>query len=545
MWEPLLRSIDLALAAAVVVVGAASLAALRITRRTSGEERRRRLRRVGVWAGAALGPIVLVSAAIRNPGSLLEWAVVVPLLAGGAVVLMWGLIGRRPRWRECPRCRYDMSATTGLMCPECGRTAKSERAMVRRRRRRWAVVAGALLALLGGGVWVGAKVRDGTWPRYVPRTAVLLSLPWLPDSAAMKFAPGALWRVDPEQVRSPALTRWERFAVSRSLAALDRPGSSGAREVAVNVITGMGARAAGPWPVSRLLALLSHAHPEVRANAATALAAIYSQEGSPDPAPVLAAMLALLDDPDPQVRWGALMCYRVIAESRGSPTAPPSGFLAVWRSEPDTGAGRAVRDVLLLALEMCEPDDVWWTIISEAAMHPDRSLRVRALRTMRGVPPDDERATAIVGAALEDPDRSVRAAAILYAARRRTMDPRLPEHFGALASDGAAGLAEARQVLRTLPFEDVPPGNVAALFARALDEPVVRMEIIDDVGWLNDAGVRAALLPRLRLLAADLEAAADAPEPDPSASVLRRRAADLRAIIARWAGAGDESGSGE
>ncbi len=53
--------------------------------------------------------------------------------------------------RRCPRCWYDMSATEGRRCPECGREARSERAL-RRTRRRWRI---ALLCIpLLAGAWL-------------------------------------------------------------------------------------------------------------------------------------------------------------------------------------------------------------------------------------------------------------------------------------------------------------------------------------------------------------------------------------------------------
>lgn len=68
------------------------------------------------------------------------------LLALHALFWDWLRRARRPDVRRCPRCWYDMSAG-GLTCPECGRTAKSERAM-HRARRRWSMVVVALVLAL-------------------------------------------------------------------------------------------------------------------------------------------------------------------------------------------------------------------------------------------------------------------------------------------------------------------------------------------------------------------------------------------------------------
>ncbi|MFO0835594.1 MAG: hypothetical protein U0638_11535 [Phycisphaerales bacterium] len=68
------------------------------------------------------------------------------LLALHALLWDWLRRARRPEVRRCPRCWYDMSAG-GMTCPECGRTARSERAM-HYARRRWSMVVIALVLAL-------------------------------------------------------------------------------------------------------------------------------------------------------------------------------------------------------------------------------------------------------------------------------------------------------------------------------------------------------------------------------------------------------------
>ena len=78
------------------------------------------------------------------------------VLVGIAVVCI-GLFADRSRGRRrCAACGYAMDGLEShddpLRCPECGRVAKSERALYRTRRRPRRVVAGVLLILLGGGI---------------------------------------------------------------------------------------------------------------------------------------------------------------------------------------------------------------------------------------------------------------------------------------------------------------------------------------------------------------------------------------------------------
>jgi hypothetical protein len=101
------------------------------------------------------------------------------LLALGIMVTVWAIFGDRARGRRrCPRCWYDMRGVPGLVCPECGREARSERKLHRRRRRwRWAALGLALLAM-GWGVRPVSRWIIG-WPEQAPTIILIALLPWL------------------------------------------------------------------------------------------------------------------------------------------------------------------------------------------------------------------------------------------------------------------------------------------------------------------------------------------------------------------------------
>src|SRR3954469_20291747 len=61
------------------------------------------------------------------------------------------------RLRRCPKCWYDMSATIGMMCSECGHTAPREPSMFRIRRRWRTALLGLCLFLLPAGSLVAAS----------------------------------------------------------------------------------------------------------------------------------------------------------------------------------------------------------------------------------------------------------------------------------------------------------------------------------------------------------------------------------------------------
>jgi hypothetical protein len=87
----------------------------------------------------------------------------------GAVLLLWSLFRDRARGRKrCPRCWYDMSGVTSLICPECGKNAKNERRLSRTRRR-WRGAALALVLFIGAyGSWIARRVMNHGWIGAVP-----------------------------------------------------------------------------------------------------------------------------------------------------------------------------------------------------------------------------------------------------------------------------------------------------------------------------------------------------------------------------------------
>lgn len=102
---------------------------------------------------------------------------------GGLVLVVWALFWDRARGRRrCPgrflsRCWYDLRATEGLRCPECGRVWRGERQLQRTRRRwGWAWV-GVLLICCGASVALWHEMTGGRWRHWIPATALILALP--------------------------------------------------------------------------------------------------------------------------------------------------------------------------------------------------------------------------------------------------------------------------------------------------------------------------------------------------------------------------------
>lgn len=100
---------------------------------------------------------------------------VVLLAAVGSVLLVRGLFGRwfraggkAGRVRSCRKCRFDLSATEGHTCPECGHTARHE-AEHYVGRFSWRVTAlGMLLLLMAVGAGMTPGIRRDGWLHLLP-----------------------------------------------------------------------------------------------------------------------------------------------------------------------------------------------------------------------------------------------------------------------------------------------------------------------------------------------------------------------------------------
>ncbi|MFO0962726.1 MAG: hypothetical protein U0625_07435 [Phycisphaerales bacterium] len=110
--------------------------------------------------------------------TLLGLVLLVVLAAAlGVGVIWWALFADKARGRRrCPRCWHDLSGTPGLICGECGYLAIEEREFARTRRR-WAIAAVGLLAILVGASWLQLRVTGQRWSASLPTGALVALMP--------------------------------------------------------------------------------------------------------------------------------------------------------------------------------------------------------------------------------------------------------------------------------------------------------------------------------------------------------------------------------
>jgi hypothetical protein len=164
------------------------------------------------------------------------------LPVGGAALLVWGLRGRRVGQEpHCRKCGYDLTGLTADRCPECGRIAQGRNVVTGvRRRRRGAIVAGAVLLLVfssGVGTSTYMRARQVNWYAQLPTWMVVMQANWddslavdelvarhrqglVTDETVVDLVPHALERqgLEPEPRHVWA---WEGWSWTRFLAQLE------------------------------------------------------------------------------------------------------------------------------------------------------------------------------------------------------------------------------------------------------------------------------------------------------------------------------------
>lgn len=157
-------------------------------------------RRSGWWTLVGLGVMLFgggvafvhdaVSAMITNgrewrsediANHLMTTALLMSLgLSGGLAVVGFRFdpsLGRR----RCPTCWYDMNATKGRLCPECGHEASSDRQLYRSKRSR-VTIALAITSLLVYPTTTRMLYASRVGPiGLIPTTVMVLAWEWLPE----------------------------------------------------------------------------------------------------------------------------------------------------------------------------------------------------------------------------------------------------------------------------------------------------------------------------------------------------------------------------
>jgi len=135
------------------------------------------------------------------------------LLLAGVLVAWW--LGWRDTGkgnRRCSRCWYDMQATAGLKCPECGREAKVEKQLHRSNRRWRYVVLGTVLVLASYPIFKWPLYQKDGAIGFVPRVVTFAFLPEVSEQIRKRLpkkTPTDLLLVQ-KLAKNASLWMWER-----------------------------------------------------------------------------------------------------------------------------------------------------------------------------------------------------------------------------------------------------------------------------------------------------------------------------------------------
>lgn len=191
-------------------------------------------RRSGWWTLVGLGVMLFgggvafvhdaVSAMITNgrewrsediANHLMTTALLMSLgLSGGLAVVGFRFdpsLGRR----RCPTCWYDMNATKGRLCPECGHEASSDRQLYRSKRSR-VTIALAITSLLVYPTTTRVLYASRVGPiGLIPTTVMVLAWEWLPEKVVGTNRTVGAWRPTPsgtlaDRIEGKQLWRWQR-----------------------------------------------------------------------------------------------------------------------------------------------------------------------------------------------------------------------------------------------------------------------------------------------------------------------------------------------
>jgi len=113
---------------------------------------------------------------------------VLALTAGLVYAAWWALFADRARGRRrCPRCWYDLAYSPGMLCAECGFTARSE-SDFGRTRRRYGLAAAAILASVTVSLVVNERITQRGLPAMLPTRMLLWLIPFTGGSQSDVFA---------------------------------------------------------------------------------------------------------------------------------------------------------------------------------------------------------------------------------------------------------------------------------------------------------------------------------------------------------------------
>lgn len=196
-----------------------------------GQSRRRLIAASGLGVLSTLlggGLVAFITPTFDAGGTFAGYrmAVAMALLGLGiACVIVGARWDRAKGRRRCPKCWYSYEGLTAdAKCPECGRIAKTERRLLRTRRK---PLLYAALPLMFAAAWVSyiAPVAV-TWRSYIPTTVMIAGYEWMPETVIVSRGGKDVDALDYrlyDMDQSKWQRRWALARLPRVIVAADDP----------------------------------------------------------------------------------------------------------------------------------------------------------------------------------------------------------------------------------------------------------------------------------------------------------------------------------
>jgi len=371
----------------------------------------------GVVAGAAVMAFGAYEY-VRTEG----WPSLIPMvvllcaviaIAWFSLALFWDAAHGR---RRCPKCWYDMSATDGLRCPECGRTAKYEKRL-HRTRRHWRLALLAVIpALLSAYLLLLPRIREHGVQSIVPTTVLIWCLDLEYNEWAFEELGRRALRIEDKFMpfyapKEGALYDWQWRAIGRkSIELIESDLPAGHRYGLFDWITRT------KWALQL--------------------------QGDSFVEELNAALVRLLDDPDPRIRgWCAIYIADINDPDRSIE------ILRALLNDDSTGVRRAATAGLSLLAESREDAML---LVATALGDTSKDVRLGALGALGGVAESRMLPDAIIQQVRElahDRDPSVREYQVVTIVRIVDSDQKRNEISSAIRSEDTARRSGAYSVL--------------------------------------------------------------------------------------------------
>jgi hypothetical protein len=339
--------------------------------------------------------------------------------------------------RRCPGCWYDLSATAGLKCPECGHEAGVEKSLYRTRRApRLAILA---LFLLAGAYasWATPRVVRTGFAAAIPTTVLILGFSWLPDQM-IDAGPASLGARASEE----ELWGWQKELLRYRAAGIIRSsGDFDALNRAARILSAYGVNAptyGNPSPVADLhlgpkgtLAMLRAACDPVNTAPPSAIAGgalrgpLTPQVSEFLPATIdpsvadegFAIVMTGLTSQNDGVRFGAVSWLHLFPEHAEDVLPHLRAMI------DDQSLDKALRITCVWQLgQLGMQSEPAWNMLTQCAAHADPLVRTIAFRTIAMRARNIEDVNAVALAAIDDPDPGV-ASMAAWSYLRTSTDP--------------------------------------------------------------------------------------------------------------------------